>query len=220
VGALLFYLLFGTTPTAADCESDVTFDFSKSMYAKEEYQDKLYFALTDFFHSALANFYLDRYPNMEQVVSALTSIEALADPSKPYIKSSTISVTGELFGRQHDLQSLAAWLEDENSPCVFVTGMGGIGKSTLVRAFLVQWAENIDNLLYLSFSGSLPRTLIDDTAACISNVEKNEKENLGEYYSRKLRAFRELVADTKSVEKIILSPHNTYYCDALKKLFA
>ena len=199
VGALLFYLLFGTTPTAADCESDATFDFSTSIYAAEEHQDKLYFALTDFFHNALANFCLDRYPDMEQVISALAAVEALADPSKPYIKSSTVTVSTKIVGRQHDLQSLAAWLEDENSPCVFVTGMGGIGKSTLVRAFLAQQAESIDNLLYLTFSGSIPRTLIDDTAACIHSVEKNEKETLTEYYNRKLRAFRGLIADTKSV---------------------
>lgn len=199
VGALLFYLLFGATPTAADCESEATFDFSKSVYAEEEYQDKLYFALTDFFHNALANFYLDRYSDMAQVVNALTSIESLADPSKPYIKSSTVTVTGELVGRQNDLQSLTAWFGNNNSPCAFVTGMGGIGKSTLVRAFLSLQAESIDNLLYLTFSGSISRTLIDDTTACISTIEKNAKESFSEYYNRKLRAFREIVANTKSV---------------------
>lgn len=199
VGALLFYLLFGTTPTAAECESNIIFDFSKSIYATEEYSDKLYFALTDFFHNSLANFYLDRYHDMEQVVSTLASIETLADPSKPYIKSSTVTVSGEIFGRQHDLQTLTAWFEDKDSPCVFVTGMGGIGKSTLVRAFLSQQAENFDNLLFLTFSGSIPKTLINDAVACISTVEKNAKESLIEYYNRKLRAFRDVVTNTKSV---------------------
>lgn len=200
VGALLFYLLFGTTPTAADCESGATFDFSKSIYATEEYQDKLYFALTDFFHNALANFYLDRYPDMEQVISTLVAVESLADPSKPYIKSSTVTtVSTKIVGRQHELNSLLEWFNDGNSPCVLVTGMGGIGKSTLVRKFLTQQVESIDNMLYLTFSGSIPRTLIDDTAACIHSVEKNEKETLTEYYNRKLRMFRELVAGTKSI---------------------
>ena len=198
VGALLFYLLFGTTPTAADCEVTATFDFGKSAYAAEEYQDKLYFALTDFFHNAIANFYRDRYSDMDQVVSALASIETLADPSRSYIKSSTVPST-EIIGRQYELQSLMEWLEDEGSSCVFVTGMGGIGKSTLVRAFLSQKAAKIDNLLYLTFSGNLKRTLIDDTTACIYAVEKNEKESLSEYYKRKLRAFKNLVAGTNSI---------------------
>ena len=38
-----------------------------------------------------------------------------------------------------------------------------------------------------------------NTAACIHTVEKNEKETPTEYYNRKLRVFRELVAGTKSI---------------------
>lgn len=175
VGALLFYLLFGTTPTAADCEVTATFDFNKSLYATEEYQDKLYFALTDFFRNSIANFYRDRYSDMEQVVSALATIETLADPSRSYIKSSTVP-SAEIVGRQCELQSLTEWFEDDDSSCVFVTGMGGIGKSTLVRAFLSQQTAKIDNLLYLTFNGNLQRTLIDDTTACIYAVEKMRKK--------------------------------------------
>ena len=199
VGALLFDLLFGTTPTAMDCESDATYDFGKSLYSTETYHDKLYVALTDFFHNALANFYADRYPDMERVIEQLSLIEALSDPSKPYINSSIITAPANVVGRKRELQALQAWYENGNSPCVFVTGMGGIGKSTLVRGFLTQQEKKPDNLLYLSFSGSLVRTLVDDTAANIYTVEKSEKETLDDYYRRKLRAFREIVADTSSV---------------------
>lgn len=199
VGALLFYLLFGTTPTAADCESDAVYDFAKCQYAGENYPDKLFFALTDFFHNALANFYLDRYSDMEKVVETLSKIEVLSDPAKPYIKSSVITAPVATVGRQHELKALSAWLEDDSLPCAFVTGMGGIGKSTLVRAFLAQESNTFDNLLYLPFNGSLARTLTDDNAALIHTVEKYEKETLDEYYRRKLRAFSEIVKGTRSV---------------------
>ena len=199
VGALLFYLLFGSTPTAADCESDAAYNYAKCLYAKEEYPDKLYFALTDFFHNALANFYLDRYPDMENVIEALSTIEALSDPAKPYIKSSVITAPVAAVGRQSELQALTEWFDDASFPCVFVTGMGGIGKSTLVRTFLSGQSAVFDHLLYLPFNGSLARTLTDDNAAFIHTVEKSDKESLDEYYRRKLLAFQKLVKDTRSV---------------------
>ena len=117
VGSLLFYLLFGTTPTAADCESDAVYDFAKCQYAGENYPDKLFFALTDFFHNALANFYLDRYSDMEKVVETLSKIELLSDPAKPYIKSSVITAPVASVARQHELNAHSACREDESRPC-------------------------------------------------------------------------------------------------------
>lgn len=218
VGALLFYLLFGTTPTAADCESDAIYDFAKCQYAGENYPDKLFFALTDFFHNALANFYLDRYSDMEKVVETLSKIEVLSDPAKPYIKSSVITAPVSTVGRQHELKALSAWLEDDSLPCAFVAGMGGIGKSTLVRAFLAQESNIIDNLLYLPFNGSLARTLTDDNAALIHTVEKHEKETLDEYYRRKLRAFSEIVKGTRSI--LVIDNYSGEVCKELAEVIA
>lgn len=199
VGALLFYLLFGTTPTAMDCEPDAVYDFATSKYAKEEYPDKLFFVLTEFFHNALANFYLDRYPDMEQVIEVLTKIEMLSDPTKPYIVSSKIIAPAFTVGRQQEAKVLSEWFNDASLPCVFVTGMGGIGKSTLVRTFLSQYRTAFDNLLYLSFNGTLERTLTDDYTAQIHTIEKFETESLDEYFRRKLSAITKIIKDSKSI---------------------
>ena len=50
---------------------------------------------------------------------------------------------------------LSDWINAADSPCVFVTGMGGIGKSTLVRAFLAEHNGVLRNVLYLSFNNSI-----------------------------------------------------------------
>ena len=44
----------------------------------------MYYELTDFFHHTLANFYLDRYQDMQQVIRKLEEIEKLADTAIPY----------------------------------------------------------------------------------------------------------------------------------------
>ena len=199
VGALLFWLLFGRTPSAPDCESNAVFDYSKAMYPTEEYRDKLWFALKDFFHNALANFYLDRFQSMQQAVDSLDEIELLADSTKPFIRSTAITAPANFIGRGNEFDTLCKWIDESESRCIFVTGMGGIGKSTLVRSALVNCKTCVDNILYLSFDESLPKTLSDDRQAFINTVSKNDAESTADYYERKLRVFSEIAAETKTI---------------------
>jgi len=198
VGALMFYLLFGVTPTAADCEPNATFDYTKMLYLSE-HQDKLYFALTEFFHNALANFYLDRYHDMQQVIDALADIERLADDAVAYIRSTKVSAPSLFVGRNEEIQQIFHWYTNDDSQCLLVTGMGGIGKSTVVRAFLSHYRQHFDHLLYLPFKNSLPQTLADDYAAGISTTSRDPNESFADYYKRKLLSFKNIVAGSNSL---------------------
>lgn len=199
IGALLFWLLSGRTPTTADGESTAVYDYSDMLYSFSEYQDKLNFALTDFFHNTLSAFYLDRYRNMRQAVEALEKIEALADITKPFIRSTSIIEPAVFVGRDTELNTLCSWIESDDSKCIFVTGMGGIGKSTLVRRALCKCKSDIDSILYLDYNESLPKTLSDDKRAFISTISRNAAESDVEYYERKLREFSKIAAGEKIV---------------------
>lgn len=199
VGALLFWLLFGRAPTTQDSEHNAEFDYSQTIYADSEHQDRLYFALTEFFHNALAVFCMDRFQSMRLVVDSLEKIEVLADNSKPYIRSTEI-ISPEIFvGRKNELDILCRWVEESESKCIFVTGMGGIGKSTLVRFALSKGNPCLDSILYLSFDESLPKTISDDRQAFINTVTKSDTESSADYYERKLREFSKIAAITKTV---------------------
>lgn len=198
IGALLFYLLFGITPTASDGESYAKYDFGKMVYASE-HQDKLFVALADFFHNALANFFRDRYHDMQQVIDVLTDIEKLADTAATHIHSTRVAGPAIIVGRDAEIQQLKSWVDSEKQDCLYVTGMGGIGKSTIVRAFLSQYRACFDNLLYLQFDQTLLQTLTDDFYAKISTISKDANETVEEYFKRKLCAFRSIVHDTRSI---------------------
>lgn len=199
IGALLFYLLFGKTPEAADCEESAAYDFSVMSCKQESYHDKLFFALTAFFHRTLANFYLDRYPDMEQVIAALDRIERFADETAMYIRSTPIAVPDNIVGRAEEIAALSDWLRNDDRRVTFITGMGGIGKSTLVRAFILKEGNNLDHILYLPFKESIEYTLADDELASINTIEKDDRESLSEYYARKLKAFRQAAEGTNSL---------------------
>ena len=192
VGALLFYLLFGRAPAAPDCDARADMDFSRLKYAQAAYPDRLWFALREFFARTLADFCFDRYADMEETAQKLAQLERDADPAARFVRSTRVMRPALLLGREEELARLSDWLARPDSGCMFVTGMGGIGKSALVREFICRNRQQFDFVLFLRYSASLQKTLADDLQAGISTVEKNDAETQAEYFCRKMRSFRAL----------------------------
>ena len=199
IGAVLFYLIFGIAPEALDCEMDAEYEYGRSKYAEKTFQDKLYYELTDFFHNTLANYHLDRYQDMQQAIVKLEEIEKLADTSIPYIQHSHIVCPKILVGRNKELSELGKWIEQPSSNIIFVTGMGGIGKSSLVRGFLSEQAHRFDTVISLNYHHSLKQTIADDKQFVINAVLKNEQEEPDEYFHRKLSVARKITNGQKIV---------------------
>ena len=192
IGALLFYMLFDRAPDAFDCEMNAEYDFSNSKLTGGSYPDALAFRLTDFFRHTLANYYLDRFSNMETVVEKLSELQGLADLSARYVVSSKIYSASVLLGRTEETQWITARLTGGTAGAFFITGMGGIGKSTLVRHCIRQCGKKLDSVLYLNYLGSIEKTICDDYAVHINSVQKDKSETDTAYFDRKLRILREL----------------------------
>lgn len=196
VGAVLFYLLFSRTPDFFDCEPDAVYDFADSKLNGVSFPDRLYIGLTDFFHSTLANYAPDRYPDMEPAIRCLSELLKLSEPCTRFVHSSRIPSADLCIGRERELKSLDELI---SSGCVFVTGMGGIGKSTLVRSWLSNNRQSFDSVLWLDFSGSVAETITDDFAVHINGVHHDSAESLSDYFLRKLAVLRELAVDKRAL---------------------
>ncbi|MBQ9991544.1 MAG: hypothetical protein IJP31_11505 [Lachnospiraceae bacterium] len=200
VGALLFYLLFGDTPTAMDSEADAFYPFDRMNYDSKRCDDKLFAALTRFFHKALANYYLDRYPGMQETVEKLEEIENLADTMIPRIFSTILPGTQYILGREKEFRQIDEFLRDPESRCMFVTGMGGIGKSTLVRGYIQSRRHELDTVLYLQFLGTMETTIVNDGNIEINTLDYSQSERSGRrYFDQKIQKIRELVRGTKTL---------------------
>jgi len=68
LGAVLFYALWHKTPSAFDCDSAAVYDYAQMTYAAKKFQDRVFSALTTFFHKTLASYYADRYQNADQAI--------------------------------------------------------------------------------------------------------------------------------------------------------
>ncbi len=199
LGALLFYLLFGRTPNVIDGDEDAVYHFEHMYYGGISYQDQLFFSLTDFFHHALASFYLDRYQDMQEVLIKLEELERYADITVPFIQSSHIAACSNFIGREKEEEIIGTWLEQNETQCLLITGMGGIGKSTLIRSYLIRNRQKFDTILYLQYQTSLIQTLTDDVYLHINTVEKRKEETKTDYFKRKFRCIQKLVSKTKTI---------------------
>ncbi|MBQ4512875.1 MAG: hypothetical protein II969_07775 [Anaerolineaceae bacterium] len=191
IGALLFTLLFSCTPEAPDCARTAAYDFSRIRFSGN-YPDKIFIALTDFFHCTLAGFIPDRCQTMDQAVRDLEAIEKLADPAYPYLISTSISAPDWIIGRQNERKTLDEWCREPSKHSLFISGMGGIGKSTFVRDYLSQHRNDWDSIVYLYFKSSLCQTILNDDMLRINGTERYPEEKEADYFDRKLRKFREI----------------------------
>ncbi len=193
IGALLFFLLFGRIPEAPDCSSRAVYDYRVMRYDITGFPDRLRALLDRFFHRTLAGYYPDRCSQMTEVISYLDEIGKVADPSAVFLVSAAFSTPSCFIGRSKEIDELEKLYRDPSQNLLIVSGMGGIGKSTLVRKFLSSKREEWDSIIFLYYRRSLRETFLDDRSMRIHNTERLPEESENDYYERKMSKFRGIV---------------------------
>ena len=194
LGAVLFEALWNRTPTAFDCEVNAEYDFSNMTYPRANYQDALFRELTLFFHKTLASYHGDRYQDAAEAIEQLKIILALADETKPYLISTPVPAPVFFTGRETELEALSHLLHTPGQHTFNLYGMGGIGKSTLARAWLGIHRNEYDAVLWLYDQGKTVELLCDDLTIHVNTVQQMKEEPLEEYLERKLRTLTEIVS--------------------------
>ena len=155
-------MIFGRIPEAPDCDPFASYDFKMARYEFWKYRDRLFTRMSEFFRNTLAVMVGDRYQKMSLVVDCLEDMVKDADLTKPFICDTYYPVIDEMVGRESEKKRVKAFLEDDQGKCLLVTGMGGIGKSTMVRKCLSESKDQMDSVVYLYYRGSIMETICDD----------------------------------------------------------
>jgi len=216
LGAVLFYELWGHTPSAFDCDPIAVYDYDQMAFAGS-YQDRLYRELTDFFHRTLASFTGDRYAAMSEAVAHLELIAQLSDETLPWLYSTPIDAPTFFTGRSEELTALDELLHQPNQHIFSLYGLGGIGKSSFVREYLSNHRSEYDAMLYLYANDSLSELLLDDEAVHINTVEKQKEESADEYLPRKLKALSRLCAEQNTI--VVLDNFSSAYIEKASAIF-
>lgn len=198
VGALFYYLLFKKVPTARETETDAKFDFDQSICAGRHYDNKLYGTLEKFLHNTLTSYYKDRFQNMDDVLSLIKEIEKISIEKELYIESRYVAAPPFFVGREQELERLNAWYE-KRSKCIVVSGLEGLGKSTLIAKFFSDLNSADLSVIWLNYTKSLRDTVNSEEQLHINSVSRVQGETDDEYYMRKMRALKDSVKNDECI---------------------
>lgn len=149
-------------------------------------------------------------------------------------KSATITPSLCFIGRKEEMALLDSNLEKYKK--VFVSGMGGIGKSELVKEYLIKNKEKFRSVMHATYTTSIKDLIVNDNTLGISNFFRNPPDESDDsYFDRKIRFIESngtfedvLVIDNFNVKddehlsllmslpiSIIFTSRNTYedYCN-------
>ncbi len=107
----------------------------------------------------------------------------------------------EFIGREEELDAIKQLLSEGNDT-VFLTGLGGIGKSEVARAFAQNNRETYKTTVMVTYQGDILGMISDDRALTIrgcsrGGVNDGQTETEEDYYVRKLEILGSVVgADT------------------------
>ncbi len=127
---------------------------------------------------------IDRIRNLSQDDAVYRNSQRLRLAEK-------IRYPGGLFvGREREVSEVRAVLEEAHT--VFLTGMGGIGKSEIARGYAKEYRREYDTIVFASYSSGLTDLVCSDEIL-IENLNRTENEPQELWFRRKLEALRSLV---------------------------
>lgn len=105
----------------------------------------------------------------------------------------------EIIGREKELAQIAELFG--NKEAVFLYGIGGIGKSTVARAYAQKYSECYKTIIYASCESNLKELFADDLRIPVHNLQyvpTGKRGEKGWYVRHKLEIFSKL-ADKKTL---------------------
>ena len=109
--------------------------------------------LQQFFSHTLAIATQNRYPSDEALIAALEELVAISDPTAIFLRSSYLEKKATFYGREDELKQMERLQKERKR--IFLTGMGGIGKSELARAYAVEHRREYDTVILARYESTL-----------------------------------------------------------------
>ena len=194
VGELVFFLLFGRHSTEAEHRVFSRYPFEDCVFRKPAERPDIQRLFIRLFRGTIRSSAANRFQNIDEVTKLLDELVDLLE-QKEFVIPSLPVISPEFVGREEELRQMSDVLE--GSPVLYLTGVGGIGKTTLVRNFIARNRGEYDVIVYLESDGDLKHTFCDDMQLQISTVSRQDGEPLGQYFSRKMRAFKRICGERK-----------------------
>lgn len=193
IGEIIFTKIFGRHSTQAERRSFADYDIDCNAEIFKNVNPKVFPLLKDFFRHTICAVVSRRYQAAKDMIAALDEIIKLSDPKEPSLISSQVKPVDFFIGRDDELAAIHKHLQEKD--ILFLSGIGGIGKSELARNYAKIHKDNgdYDTILFATYGGSLMTMINNDSNIHIANFERLPEEEEESYYCRKFRKLKELV---------------------------
>lgn len=196
VGELVFFLIFGRHSADNEHRGFSRYQFEKCKREYLRYIDRpdIQALFTKLFRGTLRSSAANRFKSIDEVTAILGKLVSELD-RKDYIIPVLPAVSPDFVGRDAELKTIAEKLNDGR--VLYITGVGGIGKSTLVRKYISIHKTEYDAIVYLEYDGDFVHTFCDDMQLQINTVSRQDNESLSDYFARKLKALKSICTDKR-----------------------
>ena len=168
IGAVLFYSLFNRRLTVEDRVNNGQYNLSDLEILKTT-NPALKRKLQIFLQKTLAASVRRRYQNMEEVIGALNELLQVANPDTVYL-CDNIPITTQYFaGRNEELRHMKESLE--RNRILVISGIGGIGKSELVKQYIHTYRNAYDSISWATCDDNITKTLQAGKNLSVANGE-------------------------------------------------
>ena len=149
IGEIIFRRVMGRHSNA-----DERFDFSKYAYDRdakifENVNPRVFGLLDDLFHKTLCCAPANRIQTADKLISMLDEIIPLANPKEPFLISNIPTPKEFFIGRDAEIKDIHARLQQ--SPVLFLHGIGGIGKSELAKQYAKKYGSEYDTVIFAPY---------------------------------------------------------------------
>lgn len=196
LGEIVFFLLFSKHSTDSEHRgfSKYPFEECRKEYKLFTERPEVQNLFIQLFRGTLRSSPNNRFKSASELAGILEKLcDALSQ--KDYIVPHLPHVSPYFVGREQEMQDLEQLLDEYRT--VFVYGVGGIGKSTLVRNYIHAKKGEYDVIVYLESESNFRTTFANDSQLQISTVRRSDGESIDEYFDRKLLQFKRICTDKK-----------------------
>ena len=196
LGEIVFFLLFGKHSTDSEHRgfSKYPFDKCKKEYKLFTERPEVQNLFTRLFRGTLRSSPSNRFKSTDELAKLLEKLcEVLCE--KDFVVPHLPHISPNFVGREREMKALSQLLDEQHT--VFVFGVGGIGKSTIVRNYIHRKKGEYDVIVYLEFDGDIKSTFASDMQLQISTMRRLDGESITQYFERKLSQFKRICAQKK-----------------------
>lgn len=190
IGEIIFTKIFGRHSTQAERRSFAEYDIDYNIDIFKNVNPKVVPLIKELFRRTLCAVPARRYQTANELIEQLDKIVALSDPKEPFIKKGALSLAGFFTGRDTEIESIHEKFKETDT--IFLSGIGGIGKSELAKHYAKTYENEYDAIIFAPFVNDVQMMITDDNYVPIYNFSQYPDEKPNEYFARKMRKLCEL----------------------------